>query len=88
MLVLTIGWCNWTRCEGRLCAMVGGRAGEGDQREEAEGERRKGGDGAFCTFTLTGELFGLPWAYNEHTVGLPVGYWFDPQGDHTLAYTG
>lgn len=40
--------------------MVGGRACEGDQREEAEEERRKGGDGAFCTFTVTGELFHLP----------------------------
>lgn len=47
--------------------MVGGRAGEGDQREEAEGERRKGGDGAFCTFTVTGELFCLPCLYRDVT---------------------
>lgn len=68
--------------------MVGGRAGEGDQREEAEGERRKGGDGAFCTFTLTGELFGLPWAYIGDTMWLPVGYWFDQRGNLSLAYWG
>lgn len=51
---------------GRLCAMVGGQLSwraTGNQREEAEGERRKGGMGHFCT--ASSGLTGQYWTYQS-----------------------